>query len=130
MHAIESDAFRPRPRARPCESDFYMRRGTSTRTTTKSLLCNNVWKFTKMTFDFMKFHTSTAWPRASSLIVEETLALCFTRRGGVYPRPQTTAITATGGDKPRPYEFNVVSYECPEVQGSGFRVQRFKSLHR
>jgi hypothetical protein len=50
-----------------------------------------------------KLHMSAAWPRASSLIVEETLALCFTRRGGVYPRPKTTAITATGGDKPRPY---------------------------
>ena len=46
---------------------------------------------------------SAAWPRASSLIDKETLALCFTRRGGVYPRPKTTAITATGGDKPRPY---------------------------
>jgi hypothetical protein len=33
---------------------------------------------------------------------------------GVYPRPQTTAITATGGDKPRHYfisRLNVVSYE-------------------
>ena len=27
----------------------------------------------------------------------------FFCRGGVYPRPQTSIIAATGGDKPRPY---------------------------
>ncbi len=30
---------------------------TRTRTTTKSVLCNRVWNFTKMTLDFMKLHT-------------------------------------------------------------------------
>jgi hypothetical protein len=55
MHAIESDTFRTRPRsrARPRESEFYRGRGTSTRTTTKSVLCNSLWDFTKMTLDFM-----------------------------------------------------------------------------
>ncbi len=32
--------------------------------------------------------------------------ISFTRRGGVYPRPQICANTATGGYKPRPY------FEC------------------
>jgi hypothetical protein len=39
-------------------------------------------------------------------------------RGGVYPRPETTAITATGGDKPRHYfisRLNVVSYKVSKV---------------
>jgi hypothetical protein len=36
---------------------------------------------------------------AASPIEKETLAMGCSR-GGVYPRPQTTAITATGGDKP------------------------------
>jgi hypothetical protein len=37
--------------------DTASRTSTTTRTTTKSLLCNRVRKFTKMTLDFMKFHT-------------------------------------------------------------------------
>ena len=31
-----------------------------TKTTMKSVLCNRVWNFTKMTLDSMKFHTSAA----------------------------------------------------------------------
>jgi hypothetical protein len=27
----------------------------------------------------------------------------FIHRGGPYPRPETSTITAAGGDKPRPY---------------------------
>ena len=55
--AIQSDSFptRPRSRARPRESEFYRGRGTSTRTTTKSIFCNSVWKFTKMTLDSCSF---------------------------------------------------------------------------
>jgi hypothetical protein len=62
------------------------------------------------------------WPRASSLIVEETLTLCFTRRGGVYPRPKTTAITATGGDKPRPFETVLSDYTAwsPHIIEGGY----------
>jgi hypothetical protein len=33
---------------------------TRTRTTTKSLLCNRVWNFTKLTLDIMKSHTTGA----------------------------------------------------------------------
>jgi hypothetical protein len=53
MHAIESDSFRTRSRARPRESEFYRGRGTSTTTTKKSVLCNSLWDFMKMTLDFM-----------------------------------------------------------------------------
>jgi len=34
----------------------------------------------------------------------DVLSRAFESRGGVYPRPQTSANTAPGGDKPHPYK--------------------------
>ena len=53
------------------------------------------------------FHTPPCWPRASGLIVEETLTLCCSR-GGVYPRPQTTAILLQAGINPATTLFRVL----------------------
>ena len=75
MNAIKSDSFRPRPRARPRESEFYRRRGTRDDYDDEGVSCRAVAQRTKAAYLTSVFCTLNLGPTIYIIPLTKSIAV-------------------------------------------------------